>query len=169
MQMRRNLPARLLSATLLLGATHLCAAEDATRDKQPNIVLIHTDDRSDVELKVPDAAVVKKNDAESRFTSLEIGDSVRIRYRQRHIGLGEAESVRARSPVVRGRIIGMDIDKKFIVLDGKDTYVFYIGPQTIILRKGALAQLEDLKLGSLAKAEYRDVLAPKLDFLIVDE
>ena len=136
---------------------------------EPNTILVHTDDRSDIELKVPVAATVKKNDAESRFTSLEIGDSVRVRYLQRHVGLGEVESVRARSPIARGRIIEMDLDKKFIVLDGDDAHVFYIGPQTIILRKGSLAKLEDLKLGSFAKAEYRDVLAPKLDFLIVDE
>ena len=136
---------------------------------EPNIILVHTDDRSDVELKVPVAATVTKNEAESRFTSLEIGDSVRVRYLQRHVGLGEAKSVRARSPIARGRIIEMDLDKKFIVLDGDDAHVFYIGPQTIILRKGSLAKLEDLKLGSFAKAEYRDALAPKLDFLIVDE
>ena len=136
---------------------------------EPNTILVHTDDRSDIELKVPVAATVKKNDAESRFTSLEIGDSVQVRYLQRHVGLGEVESVRARSPIARGRIIEMDLDKKFIVLDGDDAHVFYVGPQTIILRKGSLAKLEDLKLGSFAKAEYRDVLAPKLDFLIVDE
>lgn len=134
-----------------------------------NIILVHTEDRGDIELKIPDAAVVKKNEAESRFTSLEVGDRVMVRYRQRPVGVGEAKTVRARSPVARGRIIEMDLDKKFIVLDGEDTHVFYIGPQTVILRKGSLAQLEDLKLGSRAKAEYRDVLAPKLDFLIVYE
>ena len=134
-----------------------------------NIILVHTEDRGDIELKIPDAAVVKKNEAESRFTSLEVGDRVMVRYRQRHVGVGEAKTVRARSPVARGRIIEMDLDKKFIVLDGEDTHVFYIGPQTVILRKGSLAQLEDLKLGSRAKAEYRDVLAPKLDLLIVYE
>lgn len=136
---------------------------------KPNIVLIHTEGRRDIELKFPDAAVVKKDDAKSRFTSLEVGDSVQVRYLQRPVGLGEIESVQARSPVASGRIIEMDLDKKFIVLDGEDRHVFYIGPQTVILRKGSLAKLEDLKLGSLARAEYRDVLAPKLDLLIVEE
>lgn len=136
---------------------------------EPNIVLVDTDGQGDIELKLPGAAVVTKDDARSRFTSLTVGDTVKIRYLQRHVGIGEIDSLQASSPVARGRIIEMDLDKKFIVLNGKDTHVFYIGPQTVILRKGSLAQLEDLKLGSLARAEYRDTLAPKLDLLVVEE
>lgn len=136
---------------------------------EPNVILIQVDDGAEIELRVPDAAVIKKNAAESRFTSLEIGDSVRVRYLQRPIGPGEAQSIKASSPIAIGRIIEMDLDKKFIVLEGENDHVFYVGPQTVILRKGSLAKLEDLKLGSRATVEYRDVADPKLDFLIVDE
>ncbi len=136
---------------------------------EPNIVLVDTEGQDDIELKLPGVAVVTKDDARSRFTSLSVGDTVKIRYLQRRTGVGEIDSLQASSPVASGRIIEMDLDKKFIVLNGKDTHVFYIGPQTVILRKGSLAKLEDLKLGSLARAEYRDALAPKLDLLVIEE
>ncbi len=136
---------------------------------EPNYLIIMAREQDDLQIKVPNDAKVVKNKANSRYSSLEPGDTVDIQYTVRPVGPPEADSVRASSPIASGSVIEMDIDKRYIVLEGAEVHLFYVGQQTVILRNGSLARLSDIKLGAFVTAEYRDKDDPKLDLLIIDD
>lgn len=125
--------------------------------------------KEDLVLRVPKIATVQKDKADSRVSSLEVGDTVRLTYIVRPIGPLEAKVVRATSPFIQGHITEIDLEAKTIAIEGKLSRVFVVRDQTVILKNGSLAHLYDLEAGMIAKAEYRNVLDPQLDLLLTEE
>lgn len=132
-------------------------------------IVVSRYNRKDLLLRVPTTADVRKNKARSRVTSLEVGDTVRVKYHARPVGLAEAEVVYATSPFITGRVTNIDLEIRSIAIEGKLSRVFAVRDQTVILLNGSLAHLYDLKVGMRAKAEYRDVRDPQLDLLLVND
>jgi len=125
--------------------------------------------KDDLVVRVPTAATVQKDKADSRVSSLEVGDTVRLTYIVRPIGPLEAKVIRATSPFIQGHIAQIDLEAKTIAIEGELSRVFVVRDQTVILKNGSLAHLYDLEVGMTAKAEYRNVLDPQLDLLLTEE
>lgn len=131
-------------------------------------IIVSRYNKEDLVLRVPKIATVQKDKGMSRVSSLEVGDTVRLKYIVRPVGPLEAKVIRATSPFIQGHITDIDLEAKTIAIEGKLSRVFVVRDQTVILRNGSLAHLYDLEVGMRAKAEYRNVLDPLLDLLLAE-
>lgn len=136
---------------------------------EPNGITLKRYRQKSLPLQVPESARVVKNKADSIYESLEVGDTVRLKYVSGALGGGKVVSMIAASPFLHGRIIALDPSERTLTVKGALTKTFPVSDQTVILMNGSLAEFEDLGRGMEVKAEYRDSANPKLDMVLVEE